>query len=80
MAGLGGDSVLLIMSAWLNTLNTDLLEEFRASRSPLRVNLKARSDGLHETVWIGPDVRGAFSYGRKKSPIVGDPVIWAFIT
>ena len=78
MAGLGGDSVLLIMSAWLNTLDTDLLEEFRAGRSPLRVILKARSDALHKTIRIGPDVRRAFGYGRRNFPIVVDPVIWAF--
>ena len=80
MAGLGGDRTLQIMSVWFYTLDTDLLEEFRAGRSPFRVSLKAGSDALHKTVWIGPDVRRAFSYGRKKSPIVGDPVIWAFIT
>ena len=79
MAGLGGDSTLQIISVWFNTLYTDLLEEFRADRSPLWVILKARSDALHETVRIGPDVRGAFGYGRSNSPIAVDPVIWTFI-
>ena len=73
------DSTLQIMSVWFNTLDTDLLEEFRAGRSPFRVNLKAGRDALHKTVRIGPDVWRAFGYGRSNSLIVGDPVIWAFI-
>ena len=74
------NSTLQIMSVWFNTLDTDLLEEFRAGRSLFWVNLKAESDALHETVRIGPDVRRAFGYGRTKSPIIGDPVIRTFIT
>ena len=66
MVGLGGDSVLQRMSAWLNTLDTDLLEEFRAAGSPFRVNLKAGSDALQKIVRIGPDVRRAFSDGTRE--------------
>ena len=77
MAGLGGDSTLQIMSMWFDTLDldNDLLEEFRACRSPLRVGLKAGSDTLHKTVRFGPDIRRAFGYRKNKSPIIGDPVI-----
>ena len=66
MAGLGADSTLQIMSEWFDTLDADLLEEFRAGRSPLQVNLKAGSDTLHKTVRIGPYVRRAFRYDRSK--------------
>ena len=79
MAGLGGDSTLQIISVWFNTLDTDLLEEFRAGRSPLRVNSEARSNTFHKTVRIGPDVRRAFGYDKSDSPIVGDPVIRTLI-
>ena len=80
MAGLGGDSTLQLMSVWFNTQDADLLEEFRAGRSLLRLNCEAGSNTLFKTVRIGPDVRRAFGYSRDKSPIVGDPVIRTFIT
>ena len=79
MAGLEGDSNLQIMSARLNTLDTDLLEEFRAAGSPLRVNREAGSDTFNKTIRIGPDVRRAFGYDKSNSPIVGDPVIRTLI-